>query len=133
MGLIQPDLGSHKSSQGPVVTQAGHHTFFSLSSRSFYRPQILTFTLTEGFCRGEITQVRRRQGLVAFPQHHMSVALCHCVWNNGLPFSVTVLYSTPTLSLLGGRLISAGLMLSFLLSQYHICHTAEHAPFGESG
>lgn len=38
MGLVQPDLGSHKSSQGLVVTQAGHHTFLSLSSRSFYRP-----------------------------------------------------------------------------------------------
>lgn len=93
MDLVQPDLGSHKRSQGLVVTQADCHTFLSLSSRSFCRPQILTFTLIEGFCRGGITQVHRLQGLVAFPQHHMSVALCRCVWNNGLPF--LLLYCIP--------------------------------------
>lgn len=94
MDLVQPDSGSHISSEGLAVTQAGHHTFLNLCFRSFHRPQILTFILVEGFCRGGRAQVHSLLCLVASPQYHVCVTLRGCVWNNGLAVFIIVLYST---------------------------------------
>jgi hypothetical protein len=107
MDLVQSDLGFHISSQGLPVTQTGGHTFLNLCFRSLYRPQLQTCILIEGSCRGWISRIHSLLCLMGFTQHYACITLRSCVWNNDLPFFITVLYSTSSLPVISWFLLGA--------------------------